>query len=142
MSSDFSESDTTFHLLIKKLIPSINTNITKKDFFITGLRNVLIQPFIILTNASNIYNSTTYQKHRSLHNYIRCDICFVPIEKREEIFALFTSIQKHYMSFLKFYNVCKFKILSKHLCKQYDLFFNDLEISKEAQRAALNIYCY
>lgn len=61
MSSDFSESDTTFHLLIKKLIPSINTNINNNDFFIIGLRNVLIQPFVLLTNVSNIYNSTVYQ---------------------------------------------------------------------------------
>jgi len=137
MSSDFSESDTTFHLLIKKLIPSINTNINTNDFFIIGLRNVLIQPFVLLTNVSNIYNSTVYQKHRSLHNYIRCDICFVPIEKREEIFALFTNIQKHYMSLLKFYNVCKFKILSKRLCKQYDLFFNDLDDSPDNLKIVL-----
>ncbi len=128
MQSDFSESDTTFHLLIKKLVPSINTNINKNDFFITGLRNVLIQPFVVVSNKpNNIHNTTTYQKHKSLHNYIRCDICFVPVEKREEIFALFTTIQKHYMSFLKFYNICKFKLLSKNTYKQYDLFFNDLD---------------
>lgn len=129
MQSDFVKSDTTFHLLIKKLVPSININISKNDFFITGLRNVLIQPFVVLTNTANIYNNTAYQKHKSLHNYIRCDICFVPLEKREEIFALFTSIQKHYMSLLKFYNLCKFKLLSKHLSTQYDLFFNDLNDS-------------
>ena len=124
MQTDFSKSDHTFHLLIKKIIPSINSNIHKNDFFITGLRNILLEP---LCENTEFRLASAHQKHKALHRYIRCDICFVPIEKREEIFAIFTTIQKHYMSLLKFYNICKFKLLMKKSCKQYDLFFNDLD---------------
>ena len=124
MQTDFSKSDNTFHLLIKNTIPSINSNIRENDFFVIGLRNILLEP--VLENTQ-FRLATAHQKHTALHRYIRCDICFVPIEKREEIFAIFTNIQKHYMSLLKFYNICKFKLLTKKTNKQYDLFFNDLD---------------
>ena len=112
---------TTFQLLVNHFLPSADTN-KYTDFFLTGLRNIFLYP-TLPTESCNVVR----QKHKSLHQYIRSGICFVPIEKREEIFAIFTTIQKHYMSFLKFYNVCKFKFLSKRVGKQYDLYFNDLD---------------
>tara|TARA_B100000482_G_scaffold191146_2_gene175695 strand:+ start:79 stop:1467 length:1389 start_codon:yes stop_codon:yes gene_type:complete len=106
--------DNTYNSLVKHIIPSMNINLNNFDFFLNGLRTVLLQ------------HDYKY-KHKAVYNFLRYDITFIPVEKREQVFDIFTLIQKHYFSLLNFSNICKFKLLSKKIDKQYDMFFNDLD---------------
>ena len=107
------EHNPTFNSLVRHIIPPMNLDLKNVDFFSHGLRNILLQ------HEPN-------RKHTAIYRYLRYDISFIPIEKREGIFHIFSVIQKHYLALSRFCNICRFKLLKNKIDNQYDLFFNDL----------------
>ena len=72
--------DTTFNNLVTQIIPKIDYNVKNFDFFLNGLRTILLQ------HEPN-------KKHSSVYKYLRYDITFIPVEKRESVFNTFILIK-------------------------------------------------
>ena len=120
----------TFNSLVEIIVPNgVAKTIFDSDILLNGYK----QSFFL-------YNKYKVLKDNIISNY------FLDEAKKAEFMEYFQTLQKHYFSFLKFYNICRHRIIKLNSDFNYDLFFNNLELMNEKKKIMLieqdTKYCF